>query len=1541
MSADSEKIKVLFSLDSSEFTQSTEQIVSSSKNAEKAIEDLGNASTRAGQQTSAAASEIAKVGTEADRQAKSVNALVDAMKGVTTLPNTMTNSSTGDWGAQVKASIELNKQKEAAIFKGLDERLGKIRQTHAEEERVAAESARAVAQQAEEKSRAESQAASRALQSQMEARAEEERLAGEAANAVRQQAEEKAAAESKAASDAIRSRMEAEAAEQAQYDKTISGLSNTRYALYDVAATWGMVGAASGAALASAVKVSADFESAFTGVERAVEVPVEQMEKIRDDFLDLSAAIPEKFVDLADIGTIGGQLDVAGSNIVSFTENVAKFATMTDATIDNTAMSFGRIDQLANNGIGAFDNIASSVYDVGVQTVATETQIMKMSEELSATASMAGFTADEVIGLSGALASLGAAPERSRGAIERSFAMITNAVHGGGEELQAFANIAGQSADDFAMAWKTKPAEAFSSLVHGLSTLDDVNGALDAVGLNTLRTADVFKRLAGNVDIFDKSMAISANAWTDHSAYMEAYGLVADDLSSKMQMLSNDVLRFIDSIGDNSALASFVDLLRGALRVVQEVTDGINRIPVIGTVFSTGIPAILGVVTAIAAVKAAMLTMRAGLYAVITAQNHMSQGSKVASLSLREMSQVMLGLATTEDILKRKTNETTASIQRLGTGALLTRGSVQGLAVSAGGAGRALVGMVGGVPGLALTALGLAVGFVGKNMAEAEQRTKELEASFAGIGSAVAADTRLFEEHGEALKTVTIDMDGNVLAVDGVRTAHGELIDVVNQTATAFGFSGDAVKEYTMALGEATGQAVIAALSNSETLMNLFKEQGAELERLGVTAEGYAEALMNYDAPEYLEQLRDRQQEINDLQQEMINNDTYLVEAEKYHALTEEASMLTDALAVLGPASEAAASGMAEAGIMAEITQGVTAALGDTAEDAAVGMDELNFGSFNLADTLWGSAMAAADFEGALYNMGQSLYDNGVAFDIFSESGRANMASWNQVVNAAVNASGGDVQALAQMLSNALAMLGEAGVTITTSFARQAQETVNAAAAAVGAAAPQISSLTPVYRNNGVAAGYAARQAAAFSRGAGGAGRSARNAGKDVKSMTEEVRTLTDYVKDLSTLMKNAFEIRWGLQESVDGVAESVQKLQDMKTDALKRVEDAIEGVGDSKDKIKDLRTELAQLNADLATMKADKGTLEYQLGVARLYGDNLRENEILAQIDKLNADIAKKQNDKSKNSSNLTKAEKDLISANKELSDAQSDVTRTLTGNTKSSREQRSAVLDLVQSYQEQIAALANTNMSKEQLERRTRELKAQFERELTQLGYNRTEVLKYSKSLNDAAEIIRKMPKNITISANASPAQRAINEFMAKNKNGRGVSAGLGVPVRANVARPNLSGLQRALNNSNLTVDVTPKVKTTLVYGSVAGKTSVIASLFYSGGHVGQFAGNGGKYSPAGLVHGGEYVFKKEYVDQSTGLPRPEVLRSLLNERPVSSPQGSSSMGGSGTLIVELSPTDRKLIRDSGNAIISLDGKVLARAVNGQNNNSSRRGL
>jgi hypothetical protein len=89
----------------------------------------------------------------------------------------------------------------------------------------------------------------------------------------------------------------------------------------------------------------------------------------------------------------------------------------------------------------------------------------------------------------------------------------------------------------------------------------------------------------------------------------------------------------------------------------------------------------------------------------------------------------------------------------------------------------------------------------------------------------------------------------------------------------------------------------------------------------------------------------------------------------------------------------------------------------------------------------------------------------------------------------------------------------------------------------------------------------------------------------------------------------------------------------------------------------------------------------------------------------------------------------------------------------------------------------------------------------------------------------------------------------------------AGIGQQLLDGLVRA-LAGAGGAIRNAIGNVDIPGPL----------GKIKDTIPGFATGG----FTGRGGKYEPAGIVHRGEYVVPKDQVDQSTGLPKSELMAS-----------------------------------------------------------------
>lgn len=350
---------------------------------------------------------------------------------------------------------------------------------------------------------------------------------------------------------------------------------------------------------------------------------------------------------------------------------------------------------------------------------------------------------------------------------------------------------------------------------------------------------------------------------------------------------------------------------------------------------------------------------------------------------------------------------------------------------------------------------------------------------------------------------------------------------------------------------------------------------------------------------------------------------------------------------------------------------------------------------------------------------------------------------------------------------------------------------------------------------------------------------SAGEFGGVLSDVTKEVRTLADYANDLSSVWSRAFEIRFGGQSSFDAITSSFQSIRD--------------AAEESQKKIRDLRLELRTLNADIQGLQSDRAIQQYFLGIANEYGDSARAAAIRANIAKLDAEIAEKR--------------AQVADKTKELSKEQAASSMTLVGNSAAAIKNRDSIRNLVSQYQAHIQALASSGLSQDELRRRTEQLRQDFINQATQLGFNRNELALYEQAFHDVTVAIDNVPRNITVAANVDPALQALNEFEARAR-----------AAAQNAANAIATGGGLGYSVPPIALEVEPVFKRLGQPGIKRAQRSTSGHSFATGG----YTGRGGTYEPAGIVHKGEYVIPKKYVDQRTGLPQADALGRLTRGVP-----------------------------------------------------------
>lgn len=377
--------------------------------------------------------------------------------------------------------------------------------------------------------------------------------------------------------DAMIRRAEAADMQRKQTEQMINTLPRLRYALYDVANGANAVSQSLLTFGKSVFDTTVQYETAFTNVERVTDMNVAQTARLREEFKALALQIPLTFQDITGIATLGAQLGVSENNLAGFTSTVSKFSAVTNVSNESAAQSFGALSELLNFAQADFEKFGASVAYAGSRSVATESEILSVATQIGGVAGAAGFSAEKVVGLATALASLRVPAEQSRGALTRVFQEVNRAVAENGPQLQAFASILGVSAEEASTLAQTDMSGFFDAFVQGLQGMNpqQITVALDALNLADQRVTNTLTRLSSQYDVVTQSQAYASQGFEEGTFLAEAFATKADDLASKIQFLQSAVANLADSIGQDLAplFGFIIDALKNMIVGVELFTS--------------------------------------------------------------------------------------------------------------------------------------------------------------------------------------------------------------------------------------------------------------------------------------------------------------------------------------------------------------------------------------------------------------------------------------------------------------------------------------------------------------------------------------------------------------------------------------------------------------------------------------------------------------------------------------------------------------------------------------------------------------------------------------------------------------------------------------------------------------------------------------------------------------------------------------------------------------------------------------------------------
>jgi TP901 family phage tail tape measure protein len=316
----------------------------------------------------------------------------------------------------------------------------------------------------------------------------------------------------------------------------------------------------------AALTASIEYEQAFASVRKTVDdgtlsaaQAAVTFGRLNEDLRGLALEVPlDLEEDIANVAALGGQLGIPAENLKEFTRIVGELGVTTNVAVEDAATSFARLANIMGLGEKDFRDLGDTVVNLGNKLPAQEDEILRFANRIAAAGEIAGFSADEVLAVGAAMASVGVPSERGGTAIQRTWIKITDAVANGGEILDLVAKVSGETSEEFAQHWETDAAGAWTEFVEGLGrTGTDAFKILRDLGLNDQRVIQSLLSISNAGTLMRETFAFAAD---DAGALATESEIFFNTTAGQMQLFQNRLHDVSITIGDEMKPA-FRDIL--------------------------------------------------------------------------------------------------------------------------------------------------------------------------------------------------------------------------------------------------------------------------------------------------------------------------------------------------------------------------------------------------------------------------------------------------------------------------------------------------------------------------------------------------------------------------------------------------------------------------------------------------------------------------------------------------------------------------------------------------------------------------------------------------------------------------------------------------------------------------------------------------------------------------------------------------------------------------------------------------------------------
>lgn len=371
---------------------------------------------------------------------------------------------------------------------------------------------------------------------------------------------------------------------------TVTSVHGLGDGVRDIGQAFSEVSSVASQVLGEIIESTTDVSDAYYDMRKTVEGTEEEFEALYDAAINASNTSVTSAADLLEIEAMGGQLGLAVDELEVFSETVSNLTIASDLEADVAAEDLGQLANILDDlDADTMPNFADSMVRLGNNTAATESNIMDVATRIGSMGSIVGLTSPEILALSASLVETGMNSEAAGTAMANTMSNIETAVAGGGDSLDAFAEVANMSASDFADTWNNDPLTAIQSFVEGLVSIEDGGGSADEtlqeLGITSTRQKQAIEGLMQTVDGLNDNVEMSQDAWDGVSDSWGEAGDAANEAEAKSEgfageltQLKNAASNIAAQFGDSltPVISAAADVLASVSSAVSDLPDGVK-----------------------------------------------------------------------------------------------------------------------------------------------------------------------------------------------------------------------------------------------------------------------------------------------------------------------------------------------------------------------------------------------------------------------------------------------------------------------------------------------------------------------------------------------------------------------------------------------------------------------------------------------------------------------------------------------------------------------------------------------------------------------------------------------------------------------------------------------------------------------------------------------------------------------------------------------------------------------------------------------------